>query len=309
MPRISVIIPVYNSKEYLEQCLESVINQSYGDFEIIIIDDGSSDGSSDICDYYASADQRVRCLHVENAGVSSARNRGLSLAKGEYVTFVDSDDYISYDFFATAMSLMETEDELDFVQFSIDRFHSKKVYFTETSEDIQMKSEDFARTVRFWGSVCASIMRTGIIRDSGVSFDTSLKLGEDQAFLYEYLTHCRQCAKSSEIVYHYRTNYESATNNPSARDLICSLDFFMTYPFNDIFKDKISETLSSLYFQLVASNEISVKDVMKKGEELRFRSLPLPKRRLETIYCYISRLSVYLAVLLTRILSNVIEKR
>lgn len=94
MPKISVIIPVYNVEKFLRRCLDSIINQTMNDIEIILIDDGSTDNSGNICDEYAEKDDRIIVIHKENGGVSSARNKGLDIASGEYVTFVDSDDYI-----------------------------------------------------------------------------------------------------------------------------------------------------------------------------------------------------------------------
>ena len=90
--RISIIIPVYNAEEYLDRCLESVLEQSFTSFEVILVDDGSTDSSPLICDRYSATDPRFRTVHKENGGVSSARNAGMDLAKGEYLMFLDSDD-------------------------------------------------------------------------------------------------------------------------------------------------------------------------------------------------------------------------
>ena len=93
-PAISVIIPVYNCEKYLTQCIESVLNQTFQDFELILVDDGSHDSSPDICDNFRQKDERIQVIHKPNGGVSSARNEGIKVARGEYITFVDSDDYI-----------------------------------------------------------------------------------------------------------------------------------------------------------------------------------------------------------------------
>ena len=91
---ISIIVPIYNVELYLEKCIESIINQTYKDIEVILINDGSTDKSGIICDKYAKIDDRIIVLHKENGGVSSARNKGLDIAKGDYIAFVDPDDYI-----------------------------------------------------------------------------------------------------------------------------------------------------------------------------------------------------------------------
>ena len=94
---VSIIIPVYNVKPYLKRCVESVLNQSYTDFESILVDDGSTDGSSVICDEYLERDSRIRVIHKENGGLSDARNAGIKAAVGEYILFVDSDDFLNTD--------------------------------------------------------------------------------------------------------------------------------------------------------------------------------------------------------------------
>ena len=96
-PLVSVIIPVYNAEAYLERCLNSVLDQSYDQLEIILVDDGSTDSSSSICDSYATTDSRICVIHKDNGGLSSARNRGLESIHGDYIMYVDSDDFIGKD--------------------------------------------------------------------------------------------------------------------------------------------------------------------------------------------------------------------
>ena len=98
---ISIIIPIYNVEKYMEKCLNSVVNQTYNNIEIILIDDGSKDKSREICDNYAKKDNRIKVVHKENNGVSSARNTGIDMSKGKYITFIDSDDYIDTDYIET----------------------------------------------------------------------------------------------------------------------------------------------------------------------------------------------------------------
>ena len=92
--KVSIIIPVYNVKDYIDQCIQSVVNQTYKDIEIILVDDGSTDGSSEICDQWVQKDLRIQCIHQQNAGVSVARNSGLKRCSGHYIMFVDGDDQI-----------------------------------------------------------------------------------------------------------------------------------------------------------------------------------------------------------------------
>ena len=107
MSTLSVIVPVYKTEKYLKKCVDSILASSYSDLDVILVDDGSPDGSGAICDGYAEKDSRVRVIHKQNGGLSSARNAGIDNAYGEYITFVDSDDYIAPDIYSHLISLME----------------------------------------------------------------------------------------------------------------------------------------------------------------------------------------------------------
>lgn len=106
MPKISIIVPVYNVEDYIEKCIKSILNQVFTEFELILVDDGSTDNSGNICDKYAEKDNRIIVIHKENGGISSARNIGLNIAKGEYIAFVDSDDYINKNMYHTLYNLI-----------------------------------------------------------------------------------------------------------------------------------------------------------------------------------------------------------
>lgn len=105
--KISVIIPVYNCEKYLNKCVDSVLNQTYTNYEIILIDDGSTDRSSEICDKYEKVSKKVKVLHQKNSGVSQARNNGVDIAEGKYICFLDSDDYIEKEYFKFAIEKMQ----------------------------------------------------------------------------------------------------------------------------------------------------------------------------------------------------------
>lgn len=118
---VSVIVPIYKVEKYLRQCLDSIINQTYKNLEIILVDDGSPDNCPKICDEYARKDDRIKVIHKENGGLSSARNAGLDICKGEYISFIDSDDYIDSHFFSSLVSKAQSENadivQCDFVDF------------------------------------------------------------------------------------------------------------------------------------------------------------------------------------------------
>lgn len=107
MPKISIIIPAYNVEKYLDKCMESILNQRFNDFEILLIDDGAKDSTPQICDKYASLDPRVKVYHKENGGLSDARNYGLDRMSGKYVTFIDSDDYVDLNYLGYMYDLLK----------------------------------------------------------------------------------------------------------------------------------------------------------------------------------------------------------
>ena len=106
MKKISVIVPIYNTEKYLKRCFDSILSSTYENLEVILVDDGSPDNSGKICDEYAARDSRIRVIHKKNGGLSSARNAGLDIATGDYVTFVDSDDYIASDIYEKLVACM-----------------------------------------------------------------------------------------------------------------------------------------------------------------------------------------------------------
>lgn len=116
-PLLSIIVPVYNVEEYLPRCIDSILSQTFTDFELILIDDGSPDDSGEVCDIWAEKDSRIRVIHKSNGGVNAARNTGLSLAKGRYITFIDGDDFIKSNTFEKALAILEENSEIDLLQY------------------------------------------------------------------------------------------------------------------------------------------------------------------------------------------------
>ncbi len=119
MKSVSIIVPVYNVKNYLSKCIDSIISQTYTNIEVILVDDGSTDGSGNICDLYASKDKRIKAVHITNSGPSAARNCGIRAAMGDYILFVDGDDYISSTLVSETLK-KAIENDADIVMFDAD---------------------------------------------------------------------------------------------------------------------------------------------------------------------------------------------
>ena len=218
---ISVIIPVYNCEAYLSRCLNSVINQSYLNLQIILIDDGSTDGSGMICEQYAEKDKRIRVIHQENGGVGKARNRGLKEVTGEWVAFIDSDDWIHSQYFEIMMKCQETSDA-DVVMVRSTRtakFIEEQIIFTDCLEYSSMTiyeilSDVIAKT-RIWGR----IYRASLIE--GVRFPESVHLGEDTCFNLKAILSCEKCncIMITKAMYFYFDRNDSLVHTADYNDL------------------------------------------------------------------------------------------
>lgn len=185
---ISIIIPVYNAEKTLKECIDSILLQYYRNFELILVDDGSKDSSSQLCDEYAGKDSRVIVLHKENGGVSSARNAGLNIAKGEWITFIDSDDYITKGYFEGV------EDATEDVLFKKNQWQRKDGILPGTvitekaiSSLTEFLSEYITDSI-IRGPVF-KFYRTDILGD--LRFLPDMKIGEDAEFVFRYLAQCR----------------------------------------------------------------------------------------------------------------------
>lgn len=232
---LSVIIPVFNSEKYLSRCFEGVLNQSFTNFEIVLINDGSTDGSGVICEEYAQKDSRIRVYHKANGGVSSARNLGLSVARGEYVVFVDADDVIPEDCLYNHVS--HFSDDIDLTVGGMSFFVEESVpIFTMSPERSEKKSiseclRDFTPGggERDWQRYMVNrMMRMSIIRENNLRFDEKIAYKEDGLFLVQYLLKCKgQVAYFPETVYCYRQNPSSAMgalDSGKTKKLVTNID-------------------------------------------------------------------------------------
>lgn len=216
MPKISVIVPVYNVEKYLNRCIDSILNQTFEDFELILVDDGSTDKSLKICDEYKIKDGRIKVIHKKNGGVSSARNTGIDKATGEYITFVDSDDYISNDTLNILLDSNYQDSDLVISSLEMKSYDGKrtvydmneKIYATNTGILEEYISWEFPQ-ICFCGP-CAKRYNREIIKKMNIKFREDMALGEDTYFNLQYLMNCKKIASTDRITYFYiRDNAES----------------------------------------------------------------------------------------------------
>lgn len=209
---VSIIVPVYNSEKYLTQCIESMISQTYSKIEIILVDDGSTDNSLDICRYYSKVDNRIKVVHKINGGASSARNAGLTEASGSYIMFVDSDDYI-YPYMVEVLLQNIEEYNTDLVVCGMTAFSEESINSTIYKKAFYDKKRDIAkffslldgRTNSLWNK----LYKKELINHK---FNEELVIGEDLIFNLEYFENCKSIAVVDKALYFYRrTSHESLT--------------------------------------------------------------------------------------------------
>lgn len=212
MPKISVIVPVYKVEECVSKCIESVLAQTYTDFELILVDDGSPDRSGEICDEYAQKDKRIRVFHQKNGGVSSARNLGLKNAIGEWGCFIDSDDVIGKTYLADFKMNDEIADLYSQGYIIHDKTESRKIVLDIPLGASKQNVLCLLEKHNILNSPCYKLYKRKLIIDNNISFDTSLPFGEDHIFTLQYLLYVNDVRYSPSASYIYqRINEDSLT--------------------------------------------------------------------------------------------------
>lgn len=212
---ISVIVPVYNVRDFLPKCIDSLLSQTFGDFELLLVDDGSTDGSSEICDRYMSEDRRVKVIHKPNGGVSSARNKGLDAAEGEFICFADSDDWVEADYLSDLVSVMTGD--IDFVMSDF-IFSAGTYIWRPTDNRLPFVSGNIGDLFSDRGKLktCnapyGKLFRNSIISDNDLRFEEGIHYGEDRLFVFTYLLYARKVAFTDQVDYVYCRHGDSLTS-------------------------------------------------------------------------------------------------
>lgn len=221
---ISIIVPIYKVEKYIRQCVDSIINQTYEDIEIVLVDDGSPDNCPQICDDYAKKDSRVKVIHKENDGIMSARKAGVKVATGEYIGFVDGDDWIEpdmYAHFASSIEMYHPDMVLSEFYFS---YPEKEGLSSQKLSKAFFLKEDMKREIyptmlfkdKFYSfgiNPCcwSKVFKKEILEDNLNKVTTKIKIGEDAAFVYPCLLEAENVAYVDKFLYHYRINRGSIT--------------------------------------------------------------------------------------------------
>jgi len=247
-PKVSVIVPVYNGEKYLCQCIDSILNQQLKEIEVILVNDGSSDNSGKICDDYATKDQRVRVLHIENQGVSNARNRGIEISSGDFIAFVDADDWIDEQMYMVMLEKI-TKEKADIIICSHITFdgESEQLLGFPWKNDCLFERETIKEKVIpafisnmdingkkqqvIMGSVWKCLFSKDLIRKNSIQFDTRIRYTEDLIFILYAFSKSQKVVFITHPYYHYRCDIKikSATTQRYIKNAYSSLKLSQEY--------------------------------------------------------------------------------
>lgn len=218
MPQISIIVPVYKVEQYLDRCVNSILNQTFTDFELILVDDGSPDRCPQMCDEWAKKDARIRVIHKGNGGAGAARNAALRAAKGEYVGFVDSDDWITPDMYEYLYGLLKRYPEAQIAQCDAIQTSDEKQEAPVCPENIQLwnQKQMMEYFFRIHGeksnySIWNKLIRRDILDDFSFVEGT---ISEDVAASFDFFTRAQQMVSSNKVLYFYFVNQNGVTKSP-----------------------------------------------------------------------------------------------
>lgn len=225
MPEISVIVPVYNTEKYLDRCIRSIINQTFSDFELILVDDGSKDNSGFICDEWEKKDSRIKVIHQKNAGAGAARNAGLRVAKGEYIGFIDSDDWIEPQMYEVMYNAIEKYSAdvgmcniSSRIEFSIRTEFSMHESYDNRKFPFELKNQEEMLSIffRVHGekgilSVCQRLIHKSVLKDFMFVEGT---ISEDVSAAYYFITHSQRTVVTNFSFYNYYINKKGVTKSP-----------------------------------------------------------------------------------------------
>ena len=283
--KISVIVPVYNAEGYIRKCLDSIVGQTYTDFEVLLVDDGSTDYSSQICDEYAKKHPNFKVYHIENSGPSRARNKGLDCAQGIYVTFVDADDWMETNALERYISAIESH-QADVVKAGyIKEYKKRNLVVNIDKEEEYTDIESFFVGIeesKYYGFLWNGIYKRSVI--GNIRMDETIRWCEDHLFTCEVLLHTNKMVLLPDVLYHYRKTDNttlSSIKDPWLIFTIANKEYELRQQFiaspngiaqtliDNVYNSKMYKTINTLY------------TVMPYHERKRFKTITKSQLRTE----------------------------
>lgn len=214
-PLVSIIIPVYKAEAFLAKCIESCCNQTYQNIEIILVNDGSPDNCAKICDDYAQTDSRIKVIHKENTGVSDTRNIGIQNATGDFIMFVDSDDWVEPDMIHEMVSF-QSDNNLDFIIAGMTLYKNGEYRSTIIPEKMILENPHsvakhlaIATNIKFYRPPVVKLFKRSLLISHKIAYDINLKINEDFIFVLEYLKVCTTVGTMNKAFYNYNQIFSS----------------------------------------------------------------------------------------------------
>ena len=247
--KLSVILPIFNAEKYLSRCIESIISQDF--FELILINDGSVDKSGEICEIYQKNDSRIKVFHQQNQGVSVARNVGILNSTGDWIAFVDADDWVSDDWYKILNQVVQESNDCDIIAFGfkrikndIERFHIYKSELLSASDFLLGNVSPFG-----W----SYIYKKTIINKFQLKFPVGLKLSEDQVFVLKYLSISKNIMFTDKVLYNYFEHEESAVSKSAGKELtlnsLWAANDFLKFANNKDISKRIKLKVTALFYE------------------------------------------------------------
>lgn len=261
MVKVSIIVPVYNSERSLKRCLDSIVNQSHSNLEIIIVNDGSTDGSLEISNKYSKKEPRITVINQENSGVSTARNIGLSNSTGDYLMFVDSDDYLDINMVELLIENINLNNS-DIVICGIKRHRNSKVEMVNFKNSGEFNVKDFlsnnASTIadNLIGSPCNKLYSTRVIKTNGLKFDTNIEYAEDLLFNFKYFKKINNVTVLDQHLYNYMLASGNSLSSKFREDCFANLtiiyiETLSILHFFDIDISKVRDYFANIYLSQI----------------------------------------------------------
>lgn len=286
MTKISIIMPVYNSMDYLEDSIGSVLEQTYKDFELIIIDDGSKDDSFKICEDFAKKDDRIKVVHVENQGVSAARNLGISMSTGKYIRFMDADDTFLENSLEIMVGGMLRDDRVDIVIGAYDT-NDENLYTgdLEGLKSIEFMVNHYTSYIPsfYYGVTWNKLYKADIIKNNGLIFELGINWSEDLLFNISYYEKCRYIYYIKEPVYYYyrRSNTLVSAINDYSVDAALDIEIkrFMVSRELVLKKNNSKHTVNAVYNFLLSRVNLKLNEILYLREK--------SKKEKYKLFCYV----------------------